>query len=130
MVQLTNNGYSLPYYGKQNTQRLSLDHLDWNERLRQEDWEAFLCGVILESTGADTVLLDGFTPPRAVGTLTEKHISDALAVNDVVEIHRIPGKSYKRFLDQAKGATSTSCGVKPGTGSPKPRGHSIESQMF
>ena len=62
----------LPYYGKQNTQRLSLDHLDWNERLRQEDWEAFLCGVILESTGADTVLLDGFTPPRAVGTLTRK----------------------------------------------------------
>ena len=89
----------LTYYGKQNTQRLSLEHLDWNERLHQEDWEAFL--VILESTGADTVLLDGFAPPRAVGTLTEKHISDALAVN--VDSPDTGEKAYKRFLDQRRG---------------------------
>ena len=120
----------LPYYGQQNEQRLTLDHLEWNERLSQDDWELFLCGVVLERTGADTVLLDGFRPPKGIGTLTEKHISDALAVNDVVEIHRIPGKNYKRFLDQAKGATSASCGVKPGTGSPKPKGHAIETGMF
>ncbi len=120
----------LPYYGEQNEQRLTLDHLEWNERLSQDDWEQFLCGVVLEQTGADTVLLDGFRSPKGVGTLTEKHISDALAVNDVVEIHRIPGTNYKRFLDQAKGATTASCGVTPGTKSPKPKGHSIETGMF
>ncbi len=119
----------VPYYPDQNTTLVKLDQIKWSEPLSNAEWEKLLCGVVLSETGADTVLLDGFTAPMTVGSLTEKQVADALAVQDVVEVHRILGKNYGRFLDQAIGSTSMSCGVKPGDKSRKPRGQSIDSNM-
>ena len=116
-----------PEYLSQNQQRIPMQSVPWNDKLTDHQWEKVLCGMVLEKTGADTVFLDGFTAPNGIGTLTEKHISDALAIDDIVEIHRIPGKNYNRFLDQSIHATSTSCGVTPGTKSPKPKGVSTDS---
>lgn len=113
----------------QNQPRLSMESIQWNEQLSEPQWEKLLCGILLEQTGADTVFLDGFMPPKGIGTLTEKHISDALAVDDIVEIHRIPGKNFNRFLDQSIHSTSTACGVTPGTKTPKPRGVSTDSAV-
>ncbi len=116
-------------YADQNQVMLRFEGLYWNQYLDQKEWEKMLCGLLLEQTGADTVLLDAIPLPKGVGQLTKKHISDALAIDDIVELHRIPGKNYGRFLDQAIQATSTSCGVTPGTKSPKPRGSSIDNSL-
>ena len=129
-AQITNN--RMPYYKTQNKVVLQSSRKGWNQYLSQEEWEALICSLVLEKTKADTVILHDLPRFSSLpGSITAKRVADSLAINDVVEVHEIPGGNFQRFLDQSTHLASTTCGVLPGTKGPKPRGIPIEpNQMY
>lgn len=91
-------------------------------------WEAVVCEAVREQTHADTVLIRALPPPpRTPGPLTEMMVADALALLDVLELHRVPGANMASFLASAQGEAPVTCGAKPGASSPRARGRYLES---
>ena len=104
-----------------------LDAPEPTEPLPQALWEAVVCEAVRERTHADTVLIRALPPaPRSPGPLTEMMVADALAMLDVLELHRVPGERMEVFLGQALGEAPVTCGATPGTLYPRARGRFLE----
>lgn len=122
----------MQYYGIQEHLLLEPTGKGWDQKISQEEWENIVCQLMLEKTGADTVFLRGLPKiSKLPGVRTKKQVADSLAIMDVVEVHRISGASYPKFLLQTDNIAPITCGAKPGQKTPKVRGRPIdEAQSY
>ena len=122
----------MQYYAIQDNLLLAPSGQGWEQEITQKEWEDIACQLVLERTGADTVLLRELPKINKIsGVLTKKQVADSLAIMDVVEVHRISGATYPKFLSQVDKTAPITCGARPGPKAPKVRGRPIDSsQMY
>jgi hypothetical protein len=122
----------MQYYTIQDRLLLAPTGNGWEQAISQKEWEEIVCQLVLEETRADTVLLGDLPQINQIsGVLTKKQIADSLTIMDVVEVHRISGSSYSKFLSQVHASSFISCGAKPSSKTSKVRGRPIDAaQMY
>lgn len=122
----------MQYYPIQDKLLLAPTGTGWEQAISQSEWEDIACQLVLEETGTDTVLLRDLPQiNRTAGLLTKKQIADSLTIMDVVEVHRISGSTYSKFLSQIHSNSFISCGAKPSSKTLKVRGRPIDdAQMY
>ncbi len=89
--------------------------------------DKLVCEAVLDATGADAVFLPALARGVDVpGPLTERMISDRLALLDLLETHQIDGDRMKDFLMRAGGHVPIACGADVGSPSPNVRGRTVD----
>jgi hypothetical protein len=99
--------------------------------LPARQWEKVVCETVLEQTGADIAVLPALPSDRtSPGAVTALVVSDWLATGDRLEIHHVPGSTFRRLLDQLAGSVDVSCGADIGARFPRARGRLLEDERL